>query len=132
MRKWLKVSVMMLALFFLVGCAGMQTTKPPDDPFLTGSYRSLATLDTAYDTAWGGFVQLYKDGLVKEETFQAGRKLALDYFDKWTKASKYLLKYAKGEAGEGGFDALKDLANEALKAMKDYLKEKSGGVKPII
>jgi len=37
-----------------------------------------------------------------------------------------------GEVDQGGYDLLKGLADEALKAMKDYLKEKSGGLKPII
>ena len=130
MRKWVRFSMLLLGMIFLVGCA--INAQAPKDPFLTGAYRSLSAMDTAYDVSWGGFVQLYKDGLVKEETFQLGKKLANDYFVKWTDAAIYLKKYSMGEVDQGGYDLLKGLADEALKAMKDYLKEKSGGLKPII
>jgi len=128
MRKLALLSMFILVLV-LVGCGA---TQPAKDPFLTNAYRALSAMDTTYDVAWGSFVKLYKDGLVKEETFQAGRKLANDYFAKWTDAAQYLKKYAAGEVPAGGFDLLQVLVNKSLEELKNYLKEKSGGIKPII
>ena len=123
------IGVCVLALLFITGCGGVQTIK---DPIGTSAYQSLSTMNTAYDLAWGGFVQLYKDGLVKEETFQAGRTLANKYFDVWTKAAKALRDYKAGTVPGNEVEALKALAEMALSELKSYLKEKSGGIKPII
>ncbi len=129
----MKVKVLLVGLIgvlVLLGCAGMQTA-PPKDPFLTASYRALNAMDVAYDTAWSGFVNLYYDGLVKEETFQEGLKLARKYYAAWKKASLYLGNYADGKVAAEGFEDLRKAAQTALEEMKKYIKEK-GEIKPIL
>src|SRR4030043_1241832 len=116
----LLVIVGILSFVFLVGCPA----QIPKDPFLTSSYRALSAMDTTYDAVWSSFVKLYKDGLVKEETFQKGRILANDYFNRWTAAAKYLKRYAAGELGQDGYAALINLANVSLDELKKHLVEK--------
>lgn len=124
-----KKIIYLVLMAFLLGCAGTQTAK---DQFLTTSYQALTVMDTSYDAIWGSFVKLYKDGLVKEETFLEGRELALNYYGKWMQAALCLQNYAKGTSNKQEFEFLKTITEGALKSLKEYLAKQSGGVKPII
>ena len=129
-RKASWIFVVALILGLTASCA--IPTQAPKDPFLTGAYRTLTAMDATYDASWSSFVMLYKDGLIKQATFDEGFALAVDYYSKWRSASDYLLEYAAGGVPQEGFDLVKEIAQKALEEMKNYLKEKSGGIKPII
>jgi len=119
-----KIILVAILTIFVMGCA--TTGEPIKDPILTNAYRTLQSLDIAYDTAWGAFVQLYKDGLVKEETYQAGRKLAWTYYNNWIKAAEKLNKYVAGELSVTDLNSAVDLARAGLDGLKKYLKEQAG------
>jgi len=113
-----------VGILILQGCAS--TGDPIKDPILTNAYRSLNSLDTAYDVAWGSFADLYKQGLVKEETMTAARAMAWKYFNAWGKASKTLKAYAAGTASGEQLESMLDLARAGLDELKAYLKEQAG------
>jgi len=113
-----------IGVLMLQGCAG--TGEPIKDPILTNAYRTLNGLDTAYDIAWGSFVQLYKDGLVKGETMTSAQAMAWKYYNAWSKAAKTLKAYAAGTASPDQLQAALDLARAGLDELKAYLKEQAG------
>jgi len=118
------LAMICVMVLFTQGCAG--TGEPIKDPILTNGYRTLASLDTAYDLAWGSFAQLYKDGLVKDETMTKAKAMAWTYFNRWSQASKVLKGYAAGTQSADSLQAALDLARAGLDELKAYLREQAG------
>jgi hypothetical protein len=108
----------------LQGCA--TTSELVKDPVLTNAYQTLNNLNTAYDIAWGSFADLYKQGLVKDETMVKAKAMAWKYYDNWQKAAKTLKAYASGTASEDQVKNILDLARAGLDELKAYLKEQAG------
>lgn len=90
MKKTLRTSLILLAVFALVACAGKQVKS-----FKAGSYRALHIAGTTYDTGMTTIAELQRADLISDETRAEVNKLGNIYHDAYHSAVEALKVFAE-------------------------------------
>ena len=112
-RKLVLLTVVILAVF-VMSCA----TLPAN--FKATTYRTLATAAAVYIASWGSFEDAYLAGIVNEQDYQVGLKMAQVFYAQFIEADKLAIAYFENPTDTG-----KTLLEFALK----NLNTKSGDFK---
>jgi hypothetical protein len=110
-----------LAMFILVsGCAQLQPTKAPDDPFAYGAYKTISTAVAIVDVVDSVFYNLRSQKQVSDEAWAKYEVIANKVIDKISLAAKTVAKYKRGEISLDNADILVKELDSALKELEDY------------
>lgn len=136
------VVIFTMLIFMIAVIAGCATTGTQQramtekEIYSAGIYKTLAGMDAFYETNFTIFVEMYKQGLVKEETFKTGYVFAQKYFTYWAKAMDGMMKFEQGGADQTIVDAimkeLKLSMGDLEKFLADELAKRGKPIKPII
>jgi hypothetical protein len=113
MKRAFAVSIILL---FLVGCASMGTN------YKQQTYNSLLATANLYNVSWQTFKEMKDVGAVSDADYQAGKQLAIQFYDKYQMAVDLMLMYEKGTATQGQMDNALAVMQAANRALLDYLK----------
>ncbi len=128
MKKRPCLTITFILIVVLAACGGLQNVK---DPFAAQAYRTLSTSYAAYDSLWGAFVAMNKQGLIKAETFAEGQRLARIFFNDWKKATQAMIDYEQSKITHLDADAKVKFAQAGLAELTKYL-QTQGALKPIL
>lgn len=110
------ILVLIVVAFMVAACAGN---------FGVTAKNTLLTTQEAYVAGWGAFVDLHDQGVVNDEDFRKGYKLATVYYDAWMEASYAVEAYLDAPTGKNKQVAEYALnrASAALSRVLGYINE---------